>query len=224
MRVATYNVHDCLGIDKKYDPDRVARVLAELDADLIAIQEITLDESGELLDRFQQATGLVAIQGSLLQRGIGRYGNLLLSGHSVLSTHLHDISVTGREPRGVIEVQLDLKQRPLRVFATHLGLQRRERSIQVSRLAGVVANTGDPALILGDFNSWGRPGALRALVAAGFQHRYVRSFPTRPVPVAGLDRILVRPPLSIRTCRRHTSRLARMASDHFPIIAELEWK
>ena len=221
VRVATYNVHDCVGRDRRFDPERTARVLAELDADLIALQEVTLDAVGERVRSFEAATGLRGIDGTLFERGVGRYGNLVLLRGALLESHLHDVSAHGREPRGVIELLLAADNDPLRVFATHLGLRLGERRAQVRRLLTLLGDDTRGAVLLGDFNIWAWATPLRQLSAAGFRHVPVRSFPTRPAPIAALDRVFARLPVTIERCWRHDSRLSRLASDHFPILAEL---
>jgi endonuclease/exonuclease/phosphatase family metal-dependent hydrolase len=220
MRVATYNVHDCVGRDGRFDPRRIAEVLVEIDADVIALQEVTLDRAGDLIGRLEKTTKLHAIDGSLFERGVGRYGNLLLTRAAALGSRLHDLSHAGREPRGCIEARLLLDGKAVRVFATHLGLHRRERTTQIDRLAAAVAATDQAALVLGDLNVWPWSAALAPLVRIGLRHRPVRSFPTWPRPIAALDRILARAPLVLARCRRHESPLARVASDHFPIVAD----
>lgn len=222
MRVATFNVHDCIGRQGGFDPGRTAKVLAELDADLIALQEVTVDPAGELIRRFEAATGLRGIDGSLFERGVGRYGNLVLARDPVIETRLHDLSFAEREPRGVVEVLLDVGEGPFRVLATHLGLRSVERRMQIQRLAAMVADDYLGVVLLGDFNVWWWSTALRQLSAAGFRQASVRSFPTWPSPVVALDRVLVRRPLTIRRCWRHESPLARIASDHFPVLADLQ--
>jgi endonuclease/exonuclease/phosphatase family metal-dependent hydrolase len=221
MRVATYNVHDCVGRDGRFAPGRIIAVLAEIEADLVALQEVTLDAAGGLIGRLEKATRLHAIDGSLFARGIGRYGNLLLTRDLPLSSRLHDLSRAGREPRGCIEAHLAPGGGRLRVFATHLGLQRGERLFQLGRLAAAVAASRRPALVLGDFNVWAGSAALGPLVRIGLRHRPVRSYPTWPVPIAALDRILAQPPLALARCRRHDSPLSRVASDHFPVVADV---
>ncbi len=224
MRVATYNVHDCVGQDGRFDPARTAHVLTELNADLIALQEVTLDSAGDLVGRFERATALRAIDGTLFERGVGRYGNLLLTRHSVLASRLHDISLPGRERRGVVEMLLDIDDHPLKVFATHLGLKGAERRAQIKRISTLVEDAVDGALLLGDFNIWGWSLLLRHMTDVGFQHIPVRSFPTRPYPLISLDRILARSPVVLSRCWRHESPTARLASDHFPVIADLGFK
>jgi len=79
MRVATYNVHDCVGRGGCFDLGRIIEVLAEIGADVVALQEVTLDTAGNLIGRLEKATKLHAIDDSLFAQGIGRYGNLLLT-------------------------------------------------------------------------------------------------------------------------------------------------
>jgi len=221
LRVATYNVHDCVGRDRRFDPARIAGILADLDADLIALQEVTQDLGGELQGRFERATGLSAIDGSLFERGVGRYGNLLLTRLPALRTRLHDLSQRDREPRGAVEVLLEHDGKRLSVFATHLGLRRRERAEQLALLARKIGKNRDAALLLGDLNLWSGVAAPAPLAALGFRQGLVRSFPTWPAPVVALDRVLVRQPLSLSGCWRHESASAAVASDHFPVVAEL---
>ena len=93
MRIATYNIHDCIGRDRKYKPERILGVFAELEADLIAVQEVILDHDGELVARLEAETGMRAVDGTLFERGIGRYGNLILVSDTLSSSTVHDLSV-----------------------------------------------------------------------------------------------------------------------------------
>lgn len=220
MRVATYNVHDCVGRDGIFDPGRVIRVLGEIDADAVALQEVTLDHAGSLVDRFQQGTGLQAVDGSIFDRGAGRYGNLVLTRQAVASFRLHELPAA-REKRGVIDVIVEVAGLRVRICATHLGLRRAERQMQLRQLSTLIAEAPAAALVLGDFNIRGQPPGLSAFTHAGFNHIPVRSFPTR-LPLIALDRILVRSPLKLNSCWRHNSSLARIASDHYPIVADIQ--
>jgi endonuclease/exonuclease/phosphatase family metal-dependent hydrolase len=221
MRVATYNVHDCIGRDGRYDPERIAALMVEFDADLIALQEVTQDDAGELVELFESTTAMQALDGSLFERGLGRYGNLILARDPVVESRLHDLSCAGREPRACIDLLLDLGGLALRLIATHLGLRSRERLAQLARLADLAAATGEACLLMGDFNLWWHRRALRPLAEQGFVEQPVRSFPTRPGPLVALDRILARPPVTIERCWRYDNPRSRLASDHFPVLADL---
>lgn len=220
LKVATYNIHDAVGHDRRYDPERIASILQEINADVFALQEVTLDHAGDLLRLFT-ATGMQLIDGTVFERGRGRYGNLMLSRKPVVATAIHDLSFHGREPRNAVEVQLSVGNRSFGILATHLGLSRRERSVQIEQLAGIASTHTHIDLIMGDLNVWSGQ-TLRSLVVAGFIYQAVRSFPTWPGALVALDRIMVREPVRIRRCYRYENALVRVASDHFPVIAELE--
>lgn len=218
MRLATYNVHDCIGRDGRYDPPRIASLLRELDADLIALQEVTLDHPGEVVALLESTLQMHAVDGSLFERGVGRYGNLLLTREPAREHHLHDLSFRAREPRGCIEAVFDFAGEPIRVLSTHLGLVHRERREQLAYITRLAA---DAHLVIGDLNMWWPGRSLATLAALGYTERPLRTFPTFPRPLAALDRILARAPLRIRRCWRHDTPRARIASDHFPLLAEV---
>jgi len=223
LRVATYNTHDCVGRDRRYAPERIAGVLAELRADIIALQEITLDSGGAMHALLERASGLRAFAGTLVQRGPGRYGNVLLTRQGAPAGHrLQDLSVGSYEPRGLIDADLHIAGHAWRVLATHLGLAFRERRAQIARIAALAADDPRPTLLMGDLNVWLGVRALAPLRRIGFGGRSIGSFPTWLLPFLPLDRILVRGPASATRCWRHDSTAARIASDHFPIVAELE--
>ena len=222
LRVATYNAHDCIGRDGIYSPERIAKVVSDLDADVVALQEITLDLAGDLLARLENATGMRAIDGTLFERGVGRYGNLLLTRHPVLAQTLHDLSFAAREPRGIVDAELLVGGQTIKVTATHLGLAWKERSDQIGRISKLLADSSEPAILMGDFNVWFGSKAFEPLMDDGFVQAPVSSYPTWFVPVLRLDRIFVRSPAVVTRTWRHDSTTARIASDHFPVAADLE--
>lgn len=221
LRVASYNAHDCIGRDGLYAPDRIADVVLATGADTVALQEVTLDRSGDLVSRLEGRTGMQLVDGTLFDRGFGRYGNLLLTRRPVIEESLHDIAVAGREPRGVVDATLDVDGCPLRVVATHLGLASRERHAQLQWIADLVQAPPGPAILLGDFNVWWRNLAFAPLARAGFVSTAVRSYPTWWVPLLPLDRVLVRPPAEIARVWCHRGPLAQVASDHYPVVADI---
>jgi endonuclease/exonuclease/phosphatase family metal-dependent hydrolase len=169
-------------------------------------------------------TGFHVAAGLLRQRRGADFGNAVLSRYPLLSVERLDLTVGGYEPRGALDVciELDLTV-PLRVMATHLGLRPGERREQVRRIvAAVERDSPHPTLLMGDLNEWflwGRP--LRWL------HSHFREIPPAPPtfparrPVFALDRIWVSPTGSVRRLARHASTLARMASDHLPLVADI---
>jgi endonuclease/exonuclease/phosphatase family metal-dependent hydrolase len=221
--VATYNVRRCIGADRRHDPDRVAAVLAELDADIVALQELSTRTSGEgavdQVAHLAAACGLEAVPGPIIQHARGSFGNALLTRFSPASVDHLDLSVPGCEPRAALDVTLETPTlAPLRVVATHLGLSVRERRRQVPRLVAYLERVADsPLVVLGDMNEW-RPGRteLSRLDALMGRTRRRRTFPaTRPL--LALDRIWVRPAAALEELGVHRSQRARIASDHLPV-------
>jgi endonuclease/exonuclease/phosphatase family metal-dependent hydrolase len=225
VRVATYNVHRCVGVDGKCDASRVAAVLRELDCDLIGLQEVDNnpgDAPASLqLDYLARATGMTAIPGLRLLRHRGHYGNALLTRHRVLGVRRHDLSFSWREPRGALDVDMVLDGIESRVIVTHLGLTPGERRHQMRRILALVGDTpvDEPLILLGDINEWlplGRP--LRWLHRLFGRPPHVRSFPSF-LPMFALDRIWARPRGSLLEVSAHLSENARCASDHLPVVA-----
>jgi endonuclease/exonuclease/phosphatase family metal-dependent hydrolase len=225
LRAATWNIHGGIGSDGRHLPGRVVEVLAELDADVVALQEVlaSASEHGEFLARVAKETGYHVADGPLHQRRGSDFGNAVLSRHPIRAVAHLDLTVDDYEPRGALDVSIDAGAAALRVVATHLGLRPGERREQVRRiLAAVERDRPQPTLLMGDLNEWylwGRP--LRWL------HSHFRETPATPAtfparrPVLALDRIWVAPAGSLRGLRRHASPLAQAASDHLPLVAEL---
>jgi endonuclease/exonuclease/phosphatase family metal-dependent hydrolase len=224
--VATYNIHRCVGADGACVPYRVAEVLADLGADIVALQEVDsrLPEHGvDQLALFARLLHARPIAGPTLRHRRGAYGNALLVRRPVLRVHRLDLSVPGREPRGALDVTLDVGGLFVRVMATHLGLSRRERARQVRRLLEAHrAHPPLPTLLLGDVNEW-LPGCgiRRALDAYFGPTGHGPTFPAR-WPLFVLDRIFVQPLAALVDIGVVVSRAARLASDHLPVRARLD--
>ena len=217
--VASYNVHRCIGRDGVCDPARIAAVIAEVEADVIGLQEVLSPDGHDHLDRI--APALTCVFGPAMRIADGDYGNALLTRHRVLSVRHHDLSVGRREPRGATEVTLDVGGRRVRAVVTHLGLWPGERRKQVRRLLTQLAREPEPDLevLLGDINEWlliGRP--LRWLHRRFGEPPAPVTFPAG-LPLFGLDRIWVHPCTALMEATAHRTALSRWASDHLPIRA-----
>ena len=224
MKIASYNVHRAIGTDRRTDPDRILQVLNEIDADVVALQEVEAhDEGSDMLAWLGRKTGYHAIAGTTLQRHDGHYGNGLLTRCPVKGKRLCDLSWRGREPRGAIAADLDCGGHGLRVVATHLGLRPAERRDQVQQLLHLFKERPqDPSVLIGDLNEWflwGRP--LRRLHRHFNETPAVATFPAR-MPFLALDRIWTHPRSMLRRLQVHKTPLSRRASDHLPLVATLD--
>jgi endonuclease/exonuclease/phosphatase family metal-dependent hydrolase len=227
LRVATYNVHSCIGRDRRHDPARIARVIGELDADVIALQEFSYPADVALetrtpvvlteLDSYQYALG------PTLAREARRYGNLILSKHPIRALRRIDLSHAKREPRGLLSVSIEAHGCELNVLATHLGLGFGERRYQIRRILEHVEELSSSFFVLlGDFNDWlpGRSVARALDLRLGNTPR-LRTFPAS-MPMLPLDRIWVHPRGTLRRLWVCRSAAICMASDHLPVVAEVE--
>jgi len=224
VKVASYNIHLAIGRDSGYFAQRILEVLREIDADVYGLQEVSLGAGGyDMLAYLADELGYEAIPGpTLLHPKRGAYGNALLTRRAVRSVQRLDLSFPRREPRGAIDVALDCQGKPLRVIATHLGLLPKERRTQIKRLLRAFEDDEVmTTVLLGDLNEWflwGRP--------ARWLHAYFKSTPaprTFPSghPFFALDRVWVRPRAVLHEVHVHRTPLARVASDHLPLVGTL---
>jgi endonuclease/exonuclease/phosphatase family metal-dependent hydrolase len=224
LTVASYNVHRCIGRDGRHDPARVAKVIGELHADVIALQEVDfryhVHRGVDQLRYLAEATALHSVWGPVLYGPRGQYGNGLLTRHEVVAVRGIDLSVPRHQRRGALDVDLLVHGTTVRVIAAHLGLGLNERQIQVrSLLEAIAVHDRQPLILLGDFNEWRPPSRpLRRLHRHFGRTPGVRSFPSN-FPLFALDRIWVRPRSALVALEVHSSHWARRASDHLPVRA-----
>ena len=225
LHIASYNIHRCVGMDGRCDVERVANVIRELECDTIGMQEVDShpsDRSDSMqLEYLAGATGMQAVAGATLIRHEGHYGNALLTRRKILDVRRHDLSFRRFEPRGALQVQLDVMGHPVEVFVMHLGLKPAERRYQVQKVLALLREIPmhEPVVVLGDINEWlplGRP--LRWLHSLLAKPPWERTFPVW-APMFALDRVWVRPRGSLLDFQVHRSATARKASDHYPVKA-----
>jgi len=223
--LATYNIHRGIGTDGVADPDRIGRVLREIDADVVALQEVGASPAAstdELLAALCAVTGMQAVEGYTLRDGEGHYGNALLTRLAPHTVERLDLSVGEREPRGALIAGIDLADVRLRVVATHLGLRAGERRRQLDWLEPWLTAAPDGVTaLLGDVNEW-RPltRIIRQLDTRLGRSPRRASFPAGR-PLLALDRIWIHPRERLARLEAHKSPLARVASDHLPVVAHL---
>ncbi|HEY0458817.1 MAG TPA: endonuclease/exonuclease/phosphatase family protein [Pyrinomonadaceae bacterium] len=237
IRIATYNIHKCVGIDRRFSPERIAEVLQEIDADVIALQEVLCHKNA---DRRTHQAEFIADElnmdfflGENRRIQGGSYGNAVLTRLPVRHSQNFDISINKYEPRGCLLTEIELGQHDsLQFFNVHLGTSFFERRRQVHRLlhAHVLehARFTGKRIVAGDFNEWTH-GLTTKLFKTKFQavdakaHLGVtRTFPGI-LPIFHLDHIYFDKNFRLANAFLHKSRTARFASDHLPIVAEFEF-
>ncbi len=225
--IASYNVHKCVGTDGRFDPERISRVIQEIDADVMALQEADsrFGERTGLLDlhRLERETGLVPVPVAGVSKAHGWHGNVVLFKQGKLRD-VHQIKLPGLEPRGALIAEIELARGGmLRIVAAHLGLLRRSRAQQAHMIIEMMNSRDEktPTVLLGDLNEWrlGDRSSLNTFQSAfGPLPAPVPSFPAG-LPMLALDRIMANRRGLISSVEVHASPLARVASDHLPIKA-----
>lgn len=237
IRVATYNIHKCKGLDRRTDPARIAKIIAELDADVVAIQEILDVRDGQ--PKFDQARRIGDSLSSYRHcfganrtlRG-GQYGNMTLSRFPVQFCRNYDLTWRHRERRGCLRTDLLIPgSRVLHLFNVHLGTSFVERRHQARMLLSddVLShnNWSGPRIVVGDFNEWTH-GLASRVMRENFEEARPKNFlrlrRTYPgiFPVLHLDHFYYDEHLSLRDARIHGSKSALVASDHLPLVAEFD--
>ena len=249
FRIATYNVHKCVGLDRRVHPLRIAGVLRETGADVIALQEVLGGEGESLgeanhLRRIADELGFEFCAGvNRSIRGIG-YGNAILSRLPLRAWRNHDITRAGLEPRGCLEVEITVESGkvnvPLRVFNVHLGTSFMERRYQAKRLlGGIIDKASKPfgthasRIVLGDFNEWTR-GLASRMFNSEFEcaepREHIRDLlsvrgRTYPgvLPFLHLDHIYYDAKLELRSLKLHRNARSLVASDHLPLVADFRF-
>lgn len=226
LRVGTYNVHGHKGTDGRIVAERTFDVVRRLDADCVALQEFVdaPAPTGEgMLDHWARRLGMHAAYAAAFERGGERFGNALLTRWPIVEQHAHDVSLRGYRRRVVLEVLVRVDAFVLQLMSLHLGVSPRERALQAQRLFELCSATrADVHLLLGDFNEWSRFSAVSRRLTAYFDvTRQLATFPSW-APVVGLDRVWVHPRRRLLAARVDSSRAARLASDHLPLVATLD--
>jgi len=234
IRVATYNIHKCRGLDRRVRPARIVEVLREIDADVVALQEV-LSLRGALREKDQarfisEELGMTcAVGGTRIHKG-AVYGNVVLSRLPLIETRNYDITVRGREQRGCMRADISANGSGLlHVFNVHLGTAFIERRHQGRKLVNeAILNNEELTgrrIMLGDFNEWTR-GLTTRLLASHLTSADIRAHLQRSktypgvLPFLHLDHIYFDDSLNLEKITLHKSRVAMVASDHLPLVAD----
>jgi endonuclease/exonuclease/phosphatase family metal-dependent hydrolase len=215
LRIASYNVHGCVGCDGVDDAARVGRVITELGCDTVGLQEV------HGLAVLKEALGMELVAGKPHLWHDRHVGNALLTRRKVLEVRHHEFGWPGREPRTALDVDLDVAGETVRVLVTHLGLRPAERRYQVRKILDLLRHIPihERVIVLGDINEWlplSRP--LRWMHELLGHSPAERTFPSR-WPLFALDRVWVRPRHALLALGAHRSATAEQASDHRPVKA-----
>ncbi len=238
IRVVTYNVHKCQGLDRRVRPARIAAVLRETDADIIALQEVVSAESDAGREAHQarfiaEELGYEFRIGENRKHKGGAYGNVVLSRLPVEQSRNYDITWRGREPRGCLRVDVKLGEEEgspvLHLFNVHLGTAFVERRHQGRKLVGDGilrdSDLAGPRVVLGDFNEWTHGLASRLLgeeLCSADVRQHLRTRRTYPgaFPLMHLDHVYHDRSLELERLSLHRSLTALVASDHLPLVAD----
>ena len=225
IRVATYNLHSGIGVDRRFKPQRIIDVIGELDADVVALQELLSPVRGfDVHEHLRAETGLHLVAMTTMQLAGGTFGNAVLSRWPIIDVVEHGLTVGTREPRGALDVTIGRDLRELRVIATHLGLRTSERqraaerACSRSRATATICRPCSPAISTSRAHAHASCARAPSISARSMcwrrflrSRRCCRSIASSSHGGAKLTGIAV-----------HRSRRARMASDHLPLVATIE--
>jgi len=231
LRVATYNIHRCRGLDGRTSASRIADVIRAIEPDVIALQEVVgaspsspgqAEELGALL-----GMGWVMAPTRHLRNAL--FGNVVLSRLPIIHHAQYDLSWKTCEPRCCQRVDIQMDAHTLHLYNVHLGTAFLERRYQAGRLSAIVHDRriGQPKIVLGDFNEWMRGLATQMLserLKSIDLRAHLRRRRTYPgvFPVVHLDHIYYEGKVDVARLELPRTRLALMASDHLPLVAELK--
>ena len=227
LTLASYNIHKAVGLDRRRDPERILAVLREIDADVIALQEVDrrFGDRASVLPRqaIDDHSPWRAVPIRTRPDSMGWHGNALLVRRGIEVGFAEPVRLPTLEPRGAICAELVAGGQRLRVVGMHLDLSGLRRRHQLRAVLDHLADYPDPcpSVLMGDCNEWTRRGgAWRELPGDWSLLEPGRSFPTRQ-PVAQLDRIMLSPELRCVEAGVHHSALSARASDHLPVFARI---
>jgi endonuclease/exonuclease/phosphatase family metal-dependent hydrolase len=227
VRLATYNIRKCVGLDRRRDPDRVLEVVAGLDADLVALQEADRRIPGRpatlCSHDISARTGMEAVSVTGGRGSLGWHGNAILLRRGGSVSRVEQLDLDGFEPRGALLAEVTTAAGvSMRVVATHLGLIPRHRRAQLQQIRRWLSGRdARPTVIMGDFNDWSKSASAKDLGPVFDVHTPGRSYHAAR-PVAGLDRIATCGRLTVTGGGVEQGRLARRASDHLPVWVDAE--
>ncbi len=221
LRIASYNIRKARGLDNKRMPERIVEVINGLEADIVLLQEADtrLGVRKPAIPRalIETETDFDLLEVSESGVSLGWHGNAVLIRPDLAVSDVERLDLPGFEPRGAI--RFTLVDSTLSIVATHLGLMRRDRRAQLTALRGGTATCAN-AIIAGDLNEWSKSKGFEALDGRFSLHAPGLSFHARR-PIAALDRFAVTDGVAMVGGGVDDAQLARKASDHLPVWADV---
>jgi len=229
MKIASYNIRKCIGLDRKRNPNRILSVINDMSVDIIVLQEADKRfgqrPSSLPFDQIVHQTGMTPVDLGHSGPSLGWHGNCVLAKPGTTISNIECLKLPGLEPRGAIVVDVSVSQTvPFCLVAVHLGLLRKSRTRQLAYIQDVLKSRAPQStIIVGDFNEWSQMKGLDRLaqdfniVAPGNSFHASR-------PVAKLDRFALSKNLYVKDAGVMEKGQARRASDHLPIWAEIAHK
>ena len=231
LRVATYNVHRCRGLDGRTNPGRIADVIRAIDPDIVALQEVVGagPHSAGHAEELGAQLGMGWVMASTRHVRRALFGNVVLSRLPIAHHSQYDLSWKTCEPRCCQRVDIAVGSQTLHLYNVHLGTAYLERRFQAGRLSAIVHDRriGQPKIVLGDFNEWMRGLATQMLserLRSIDLRAHLRRRRTYPgvFPVLHLDHIYYEGKVEVVGVELPRTRLSLLASDHLPLVAELK--
>ena len=237
-RILTYNVHRCVGVDRRLDVPRIAAVIADCEPDIVCLQELDVGRA-----RTQGVDQAHAIAEQLnmsfhfncaMRVEEEQYGDAILTGlpeRLIRAGALPTVTgVPGLEPRGALWIEVEIDGRPVNILNTHLGLVPREQRLQAAALAGKdwLGACEGPTLLVGDFNATSLTRPYRQLTSrmrdaqrhCGLE-RSIKTFPSA-FPAIRIDHCFISDEIRVSRVFAPYHPLSRMASDHLPQVIDFE--
>ena len=230
LRVATYNIHRCRGLDGRTRPQRIAAVLRTIDADVVALQEVVGagPRGGGHAEELGAMLGMGWVMSPARELRGHQFGNAVLSRFPIMHHSEHDLSWKTCEPRRMQRVDVAVHGCTLHLYNVHLGTAILERRHQALRLASMVSDRhiAGPKLVLGDFNEWMRGLATKMLserLNSVDLRNHLRRRRTYPglFPILHLDHIYYAGRVEIVGIELPRTRQSLVASDHLPLVADV---
>ncbi len=227
ISVASYNIRKSVGTDWRRDPKRILDILKEIDADIVALQEVdrrfgsrTTSLSPDLIE---DTTDYAAIRFGVRKQSLGWHGNTILVRRGIEVLSQSTLTLPALEPRGAVLADLKVGELKVRVIGLHLGLvdlwRRRQAKSVLNQLD--VLDEALPTVMMGDLNQWTTEGGCLAHFAK--DHNIIAPGPSfhSSRPVLAFDRIITTTDIEVHDCGVHRSDLAKRGSDHLPIWAKI---